>query len=510
MYVSRTYRVFWEVRLLTFVKRAAVAIATGLTLVATALPALAQDDPDLSFPDYPMDEVVSPTPATVASICKKGVRSVEVAIHDSGPFTVRLVGSDLPAKTTKANDEPKVTFKPVPPGEYTVEIDGAGEASDGLPVVVRPCTEDTPSEDPLEVSVQCRGGWGIVTAKVTNPSTDEVREYAIDIDLPYTHSGEIAPGVAYTVVDNAYDDRDKYQIKLHGPGFDPPVIKTFSVNCRSGNAPGLGTYAQCDGKDNINSLPNLWVEIDNPNRISVDYTVSAHEATKTVTVPAVGHGSANLGPIEAGDYKVIVKGSDGTETVTGVSVDFCEDVKVDTDGLQISSRCVDEQSVVTFRYYAVGPYPAERKFTIDGKPGFEENVRFDGDGVYQWTRHVGVFADGGYTAHLTGSGLTTTETFKVDCERDETTTPTTQPSTPDTTTTAPPTSSTGTTPTGGSTTTSPAPQGGTAPNADGGSGDLPVTGAAVGGMVLLGLAALGGGAFLLIAQRRKRSGRQSA
>ncbi|GAA2972394.1 hypothetical protein [Actinokineospora diospyrosa] len=489
--------------MLTFVKRAAVAVLTGLTLVVTAVPALAQDDPDLSFPDYPMDEVVSPTPATVASICKKGVRSVEVNIHDSGPFTVRLVGSDLPAKTTKATDDPKVTFKPVPPGEYTVEIDGAGEPSDGLPVVVKPCTEDTPSDDPLEVSVQCRGGWGIVTAKITNPSTDEVREYAIDIDLPYTHSGEVAPGVAFTVVDNAYEDRDKYQIKLHGPGFNPPIIKTFSVNCRSGNAPGVGTYAQCDGKENVTTQPTLWVELDNPNRISVDYTVTAHEATKTVTVPAVAHGSANLGPIPAGDYKVVVKGSDGTEVVTGVSVDFCEDVKVDRDGLQVSTRCVDEQSVVTIRYYAVGPYPAERKFTVDGKPGFEETVRFDGDGVYQWTRHVGVFADGSYTAHLTGSGLDTTEKFTVDCERDTTTT--TTPSTPDTTTTAPPTTTVGSTAPTSVVTTSPAPQGGGTPNTDGGSGGLPVTGAAVGGLVLLGLAALGGGAFLLLAQRRKRS-----
>ncbi|WP_026426163.1 hypothetical protein [Actinokineospora inagensis] len=296
----------------------------------------------------------------------------------------------------------------------------------------------------------------------------------------------------------------EYEVEIAGSR-DWLTSVPISVKCDSGNkSPGLGTYALCDTKADINSLPALYVEIDNPNGKPVDYTVTANGITKTATVAAGSHGSVNMGGTPGGDYKVVVDGSDGTQAVTGVSVDYCQDVKVDRDkGFQVSTRCVDEQSVVTFRYYAVGPYPADRVLTIDGMPSFKETAHFDGDGVYQWTRHTGEFPDGSYTAHL--SGLNSAVTFTVACERrSEPSTGQTQPSNPDTTrattTTAPTSSSTAASL---PVSTSPAPpvaQGGTGPD-----GSLPVTGVAVGGLVLLGLLALAGGTVLLIVQRRRRS-----
>ncbi|MFC7613145.1 LPXTG cell wall anchor domain-containing protein [Actinokineospora soli] len=138
---------------------------------------------------------------------------------------------------------------------------------------------------------------------------------------------------------------------------------------------------------------------------------------------------------------------------------------------------------MTVRFFPVGPFPNKRTFKVEGRPEFDDVVQFRGKGPYQWTRHVNAFADGVYTATLTGEGLSTREQFTVDCVEGGTTT----------TTTAPPTTSVP------ATTTSAPPQARPAP-----VDDLPVTGAAVTGMAVLGLAALGlGGALVFLARRRR-------
>ncbi|WP_146108321.1 hypothetical protein V5P93_001064 [Actinokineospora auranticolor] len=483
--------------------RLAAGAAASVALVALAVPALAQADPE-----YPV-EVGQPTLATAVSVCDGGKSGVEVILDDRDePYTVRLTGSALPAQKSTYDDEHgvnRVLFTPVPVGSYTVEIEGADEKSDGLPVTVKPCKDLDPAKGELNVSVACRGGWGVATFEIANPATGDVRNYTLQINNPYAYNVEVAAGVFLSITDNLYDDGE-YVATLRGDGFETPLVRKFTVKCASDKAPGVGTYALCDSKPDVTSPAQLWVELDNPNRAAVEYSVTANSLTKKVSVPGASHGNVNLGGIPAGDYPVVVKGSDGTEAVTGVSVDHCADVKVDRDGLQVATRCVDDASVVTVRFYAVGPYPSERKFSIEGTPRFDATVRFDGDGVYRWTRHVGLFEDGVYTAHLTGGGLDTTEKFTVDCAKD-TPQPTTTVSTPDTTTTPKPTEPSQPQESTPAVTTSAAPvppgDGGTSPD-----GGLPVTGVAVGGMVLLGLAALGGGTALLIVVRRRRAAGQ--
>ncbi|GLZ40497.1 hypothetical protein [Actinokineospora sp. NBRC 105648] len=481
----------------TMATRFVLAVTVGLSLAWSATPASAQDEPD-----YPI-EVGQPTLATAISVCDGGTSGVEVVLDDrTKPYTVTLAGSGLPAKKSTYDDEHevnRVVFTPVPVGEYTVEVAGADEASDGVPVVVKPCSDLDPTKGELSIDVKCRGGWGLVTFEVANPSGDDVRTYALAINGPTSYNIELSPGVFLNIHENLWDD-GTYQAALSGDGFETPLVKHFTVKCASENSPQLGTYAQCDDKTDVTTPAVVFVEIDNPNRAAVDYTVTAGKVTKKVTVAGAGHGSADLGAFPAGDYPVTVKGSDGTEVETGGAVDHCADVVVDRDGLQVSVRCVDGDSVVTARFYAVGPYPAERKFSVDGNPRFNETVRFDGAGVYQWTRSTGLFDDGVYTAHLVGSGLKTVEKFTVDCKKAPTTTPASTtpstPSNPDTTTTSP-----GTVP-ATSSSALPVAQGSAGPSVDGG---LPVTGAAIGGMVVLGAAALGLGGFLLVVARRRRA-----
>ncbi|WP_018686287.1 hypothetical protein [Actinokineospora enzanensis] len=398
--------------MLTIVRRIALTTAVGLTVALAASPATAQEDPD-----YPV-EVAQPTLAAATSVCDGGTAGVEVILDDrTKPYTVTLAGSGLPAKKTAYDDEHgvnRVLFTPVPVGEYTVGIKGADEPSDGLPVVVKPCADRDPAKGALSVDVQCRGGWGLATFEIANPGTDEVRDYRLQLGTPDQYQVQVAPGMFLSITENLYDD-GVYRAVLTGGGLDEPLARTFTVNCAAGNSPGLGTYAQCDDKADVTTPAVLWVEIDNPNRAAVEYTVSASGASRAVTVSGAGHGSVDLGPVPAGDHQVVVRGSDGTETETGVAVDYCADVVVDRDGLQVSTRCVAGKSVVTFRYYAVGPFPAVRNFSVKGAARYDEEIRFDGPGVYQWTRYAGRFKDGTYTAQLVGGGLRTTEKFTVDC-----------------------------------------------------------------------------------------------
>jgi LPXTG-motif cell wall-anchored protein len=470
----------------TTVTRAVLAVAAGLTLAAATAPiVLAQED-------TPQPEVL----VRVLTECEGNKANVSVFLD--GPdeqFTVNLTGSGKKPQVTKTHPEqetPFTVFKKVNAGDYTIDLEGYDGPADKTPVSVQSCTAPEPAEPTLDVQVKCAGGWGVVTFQVTNPETGDSQQYVLNVDgSPGTvyEPEDLGGGLYLRITENLFED-GSYTAVLTGDSLDAPIKKTFEVKCGPKNKPEIFAYARCDDKDDITSPASVRVSITNPNRGDVEYVVTAGDKSETVTVPSQWDETVDLGPFPGGDYPITVVGSDGTETATHVVVDTCEDVKPDTDGLQVVVRCADGESAVTFRYYAVGPYPAERTFSVEGKPEFDDTVTFPKDGPYQWTRYDNAFEDGTYVATLTGDGLKTREEFTVECDED-------QP--PTTTTTAPPTSGTTTPPTTVPTSTPPVP-------GPGDDDDLPVTGAAVTGMVLLGLAALGlGGGLLIVSRRRKRA-----
>jgi LPXTG-motif cell wall-anchored protein len=120
---------------------------------------------------------------------------------------------------------------------------------------------------------------------------------------------------------------------------------------------------------------------------------------------------------------------------------------------------------------------------------------------------VGDITLAGMHAPLVPGGVPTISHWFV-CGVSTTTTTTTTPSTttPTTTTTTTSTTTTSTTSTSTSSTTSTEP--GTTPGTPGttttpGGGNLPLTGTAIGGIVLAGVALIGGGATLLLLRRRR-------
>lgn len=479
--------------MLTTVTRVVLAAAVGLTMALTASPAMAQEQPTPPVAEEPT-EVEAPRPLISAvAECAENVASLDVYVVDGreDPYSITLQGVgfnfNVNQSTTylPAKDQHHTVFKNLAPGQYTVRA-GGRQPSDDVDVMIKECAEAEPAKGALRVEVECKAGWGIVTFVVTNPTTGKTVEYTLSTS---EHPGakyetlELPDGMFLRITENGFED-GKYFATLSGPTLKEPITEKFTVACAAENAPKLIAYAHCDGKDDLNSPAPLYVDVTNPNRAAVDYTIKVGDAERVLNVGGGASGFVEMDTLAAGEYRVTVSGSDGTVTKTEVSVDDCAGVKVDEDGLQVQTRCVDGKSDVTFRFFDTGgDYPVKRSFSVDGTDLFDSTIEFEGEGPYLWSRHTGELADGEYTARLTGAGLDTVEKFTVKCAD--------QP----TTTTAPST-------TGPAPSTTPAPQAGTAPAVD---DTLPVTGAAVGTMVALGLAALGLGGFLVITTRRKRS-----
>ncbi|MGW5054236.1 LPXTG cell wall anchor domain-containing protein [Actinokineospora sp. NPDC004072] len=461
----------------TTVTRAVLAATAGLTLAAAAAPvAAAQED-------------TTPPPTTivraVAECAVDGVADVSVILDDLGPYLVTLSGLDREPQETTFNEDNYVyetVFADVPIGEYVVSVKGHHEASDGVPVKVVACAQTGPTAPQLSVEVACRGGWGIATFVVTNPSTGERRAYTLEIveEFQEYRIPDLFPGMFLRISENLYDD-GLYTAVLSADGMEP-ISKEFTVKCAPKDQPTVVATARCDDKPDLTAPAIVSVTVGNPNRHDAEYTVTVGDVTKSVRVTGGWQETLDVGPFDGGVYPMTVIGSDGTETPAHVLVDHCADVVPDDDGLQIAVRCVDEGSIVTVRFF---PSDERRVFKVAGRPEFDAVVAPDRDGFYDWIRHEGI-EDGTYTATLTGPDKQVREDFTVDCVAG-------QP----TTTTAPPTTGTSTPP---STTTAPPPQGRPDP-----VDDLPNTGAAVTGMVLLGLAALGLGGGLVLLARRKRA-----
>ncbi|SDJ46854.1 LPXTG-motif cell wall anchor domain-containing protein [Actinokineospora alba] len=478
--------------MLTTVTRVVLAAAVGLTMALTASPAMAQEQPAPPVAEEPT-EAEPPRPLLSAvAFCAEKVANLDVYVLDTReePYSITLQGVGVNYNETKptalhaVKDQHHVLFEGLAPGQYTVRA-GGNQPSDDVDVMVKDCAEVEPAKGELSVEVECKAGWGIVTFVVANPTSGKTEQYTLSTS-EYGISYEtltLPDGMFLRITENGFDDGE-YFATLSGPNLKDPITKEFTIACAAENAPKLSAFANCDGKDDLNSPAPLYVDVTNPNRTAVDYTIKVGGAERVVKVGPGANGFVELDTLPAGVHRVTVSGSDGTVTKTEVAVDDCSGVKVDEDGLQIQTRCVDGKSDVTFRFFDIGgDYPVKRTFGVDGTDLFDSTIEFEGEGPYLWSRHTGELADGEYTARLTGAGLTTVEKFTVKCAD--------QP----TTTTAPST-------TGPAPSTTPAPQGGTAPAVD---DTLPVTGAAVGTMVALGLAALGLGGFLVITARRKRS-----
>lgn len=462
-------------------------------MAVSASPAMAQEQPTTPVVEEPT-EVERPEVLLLAvASCADGVGAVDVRVRDDRdkPYSITLTHADGarfgdPQDTVLTeHDDHLTTFRNVPPGQYTVRPAEGTQPSNGVDVVVKPCKDIEPDGEQLSVEVECKAGWGIVTFTVTNPTSGEAKSYFLETgDLSTAFEIELGEGEFLRISDNGYDD-GKFSVTLTGDSIKP-ITKDFTVACAAENAPKVDVAANCDsrGKEDVTTPAPLYVDLTNPNRATVEYKVKVGGDERVVNLAGGESAFLEFDPLTPGFHTVTVYGSDGTVTETKVAVDDCTGVEIDEDGLQVEVRCAAGKPVVTFRFFDIGgDYPISRDFSVDGHDRYTEKVVFSDEGSYQWTKHTGTFADGEYTARLVGAGLNTVEKFTVKCQG--------QPGT-----TTPP-STTGPVPS-----TTPAPQAGTAPATD---DTLPVTGAAVGTMVALGLAALGLGGFLVITARRKRT-----
>lgn len=432
-------------------------------------------DPEEQDPAPPPDPLVS-----AIATCHNGTSEVTVYVLFEEPdaeFLVQVnqivngIGFSASKSTTFDSDSAlhTVTFNSPPVGLYNVHVTGIGIATD-IGVEVKDCRDLKPSDGALRVDVECKAGWGIVTFQVANQETGDVASYTLTSDAALLeYAIELSPGLFLRISENGLPDGE-YNATLTDENGNVVATKDFTVVCESGNAP---TVVQAAGDCDVNdpSKPSTgFVVLRNENRTDVTYTVIVRQAgkpelSKQVTVAPGQTGSAEFESVGAGDHPVQIKGSDDTVAATVLVIDDCTDVKPDADGLQVSVKCADGKSVVTFRFFPTLPFPRTNQFSVDGSAKFNETVFFGGEGPYQFSRFVGEFADGTHTARLVGNGLNTVEQFTVDCV--------TEAANP-----------------------APQPQG----RSDSGLAD---TGANIGGTLLIGLLTLAAGTVLVLTTRRR-------
>lgn len=249
-------------------------------------------------------------------------------------------------------------------------------------------------------------------------------------------------------------------------------------------APEVNSGSGCD-----NDAGFVVVSIKNPNDVKVEYTVElTREAdpgkpvqTKKQEVGAGATKEVGFDDVASGLFTVRVKSGPGQDVLNGVEVDRCKEIGPIDDPLQVFVRCQDGKGLVTIRVFNLEG--DSRTFTVS-----IDDLKLPGEielGKDEFAVVVdeATAEDGTYVVRVEAEGIDHKETVKVACA------PVTTPPAP-------------------TTTTPPAPQGGVAANT--GSGGLASTGAAVGGLALLGLLAFGLGGGLLIASRRRRTRRTEA
>lgn len=255
------------------------------------------------------------------------------------------------------------------------------------------------------------------------------------------------------------------------PAQDPPAEDPKPVPAK------LNVGSGCDKGTGF-----VEANVTNPNDTEGEFTVSLLPAsgsplqTKTVKIAAGESATVDFGDVAGGEFTVRAKLA-GTDLVSDetITVDRCKEVGPVDDPLQVFVRCQDGEGVVTIRVF--NTKGDSRTFTVSiddlELPGEIEL----GKGEYAVVVDEVPAPDGTFVVKVKAEGIDHAETVTVACA------PATTPPT----------------------TTPPAPQPRPAPAT--GGGGLASTGAAVGGIVLLGLLAFGLGAGLLIMSRRRRVGR---
>jgi hypothetical protein len=230
----------------------------------------------------------------------------------------------------------------------------------------------------------------------------------------------------------------------------------------------------CEGGDGF-----VDVTVTNPNDTSITYGVSLSKAgaavDKSITVAAGGTQTASFEKVAAGDYDIFVRMGTQNVVVSATSVDRCGEITEPVDDpLQVFVRCENGEGLVTIRVF--NTEGEAKTFTVS-----VDDLELPGDielGADEYTVVVdeAVAPDGSYAVRVVAEGIDHSETVKVACAPAPTTSPT-------------------------STSAAPVPQ----PRPAANEGGLASTGAAVGGMALLAVLALGLGGGLVIAARRRRT-----
>jgi LPXTG-motif cell wall-anchored protein len=264
------------------------------------------------------EEAPQPGPVRAAATCEHGTAGITVTLdYEDRALQVRLdrVSPDQ-ASLTKitAPDEhdpevQRVVFEPVPAGDYTVRVDRT--PPDAVPVVVRPCGDPQPTDDLLKVSVECQAGWGLVTFTVTNPATKEVVEYTLTTGYVTPRKVPVRAGEFLEITENGIDDRT-YTARLTGPG-GTNVTKRYTVSCMRGNAPRLAATTTCPDK--------ISVDVLNPNRVTVDYTVSRKDVAKKLTLKGGEKGTVSFPGIDGSEQPILVKGDDRSQAEVAAKLD---------------------------------------------------------------------------------------------------------------------------------------------------------------------------------------------
>ena len=279
-------------------------LATAATLLA--LPGRAAADPG-------DEETPHPGLVTALASCEHGSASITVWLEDEDTPAVRL-DRVSPDTATLAKDpvvDPETdgmrmaVFEPVPAGEYTARIERGGDVPpDVVPVVVRPCTDTRPTDEPLRVEVDCQAGWGLVTYVVTNPSSKQVTRYFLTsgtvLALDKIHLPE---GSFLEVTENGVEDRT-YSVSLTDERDHKKIIakKEFTVSCAEGNPPRLAVDAACSG-----TTGTVTVGVLNQNRSAVEYAVSIKDTVQKLTVKSGEKGTVSFPGIATGEHEVLVK-----------------------------------------------------------------------------------------------------------------------------------------------------------------------------------------------------------
>jgi hypothetical protein len=279
----------------------------------------------------------------------------------------------------------------------------------------------------------------------------------------------------------------------------PPLVEsdlTVAAECQRGEQEVPSIAGDGTGE--------VGVFLRTPQRGDAEFTakVGDLDAQSMVFNGDLGGYVAVFRGVAHGVYSVLVTGTDGTSLISEADLEGCSDEVPPADKLDVWVKCVDGGTgQITIQVYNPST-KRSRHVTIQVNdqdlPPYED-VPLSPESVARITEMA---SDGTYKITLLKRGKEIdSKTVTVACtSTTETSSTTTESSTTESSTTE---SSTTTESSSTETTTTPPAQGGTVPS---GGGGLATTGAAVGGLAVLGaLAVLLGAALVLTGRRRRKA-----